>query len=185
MGWDEQSKETEGEGETEAKVTTDLVGEGDEVAERVLGLLGAEAEVGGALAVPLVDLVHVELLHLGRPRVLGRRGLGREQRRPDDGGGGATATPRLLPGPGGAADGDPGRLLTTRLGEPRPCGGGRARDDPDGGRGPQRGGGGHGDQRQANRLSMGNRIGGGGRHLGKWSVVCLFIKARPVSDRGG
>ena len=26
---------------------------------------------------------HVQLLHLGRPRVLGRRGLGREQRRPD------------------------------------------------------------------------------------------------------
>ena len=61
----------------------DLVGEGDEVAERVLRLLGAEAEVRGALAVALVDLVHVELLHLGRPRVLGRRGLGREQRRPD------------------------------------------------------------------------------------------------------
>jgi hypothetical protein len=75
------SKSTPGRKKTE-EGKTDLVSEGDQVAQRVLRLLGAEAEVGRALAVALVDLVHVHLLHLGRARVLGRGRLRREQRRP-------------------------------------------------------------------------------------------------------
>jgi hypothetical protein len=118
-------------GKARNRTTTDLVCEGDQVAQRVLRLLGAEAQVRGALAVPLVHLVHVQLLHLGRPRVLGRRGLGREQRRPH--GHGAATAPGMLPEP---AHRDSGRLA--HLG-----GGGGARDLGRG-RGPERGG--HGDQ---------------------------------------
>lgn len=41
-----------------------LVGEGDEITQCILSLFRAELEVGGALPIPLVDLVHVQLLYL-------------------------------------------------------------------------------------------------------------------------